>query len=83
MRCMPKLLRSVTGAITEADPAYSGSQAANITETGDITNLGNLSGGTITGDQDITGIAHWQPKQAIQDTASQIRSEIFPMQVVF
>jgi len=38
--------------ITETDPIYSGSQAANITLT-DITNLSNLSG-TNTGDQNIS-----------------------------
>lgn len=36
--------------ITEIDPVYTSSEAANITET-DITNLGNLSGSN-TGDQD-------------------------------
>ncbi|HET6558748.1 MAG TPA: hypothetical protein VFG54_15625 [Prolixibacteraceae bacterium] len=44
-----------TGTITETDPFYSSSKAANITAT-DITNLSNLSG-TNTGDQDISGIA--------------------------
>jgi len=38
-------------SITETDPTYSASQAANITST-DITNLGNLSG-TNTGDQTV------------------------------
>ncbi len=38
------------GTITEIDPIYTSSEAANITET-DITNLGNLSGSN-TGDQD-------------------------------
>ena len=57
---------------TESDPEYLASEAANITAT-DITNLGNLSG-TNTGDQDISGIA--SNIQAIQDTASQIRSDI-------
>ena len=45
-----KTAESVTGTITETDPVYSGSHAANITST-DITNLGNLSG-VNTGDQD-------------------------------
>ena len=57
---------------TESDPEYLASEAANITAT-DITNLGNLSG-TNTGDQDISGIA--TNTQSIQDTASQIRSDI-------
>ena len=63
----------VSGFLTsETDPVYSGSEAANITAT-DITNLGNLSG-TNTGDQDISGIV--TNTQSIQDTASQIRSDI-------
>ena len=45
-----KTAETVTGGITETDPLYGASQAANITAT-DITNLGNLSG-TNTGDQD-------------------------------
>ena len=67
-----KTAETVSGGITETDPTYSSSQAANITAT-DITNLGNLSG-TNTGDQDISGIA--TNEQAIQDTASQIRADI-------
>lgn len=38
---------------TETDPIFTASQAFNIT-SGDITNLGNLSG-TNTGDQDLSG----------------------------
>jgi hypothetical protein len=41
--------------ISETDPIYTTSQAANITAT-DITHLGNLSGNN-TGDQNISGIA--------------------------
>jgi hypothetical protein len=67
-----KTAETVTGAITETDPTFTSSQAANIDAT-DITNLGNLSG-TNTGDQDISGIA--TNTQAIQDTASQIRADI-------
>ncbi|MEX0812327.1 MAG: DUF1566 domain-containing protein [Chitinophagales bacterium] len=63
---------SVSGGITETDPVYTGSQASNITAI-DIANLSNLSGMN-TGDQDISGISNNQ--QAIQDTASQIRSDI-------
>ena len=66
-----KTAESITGGITETDPVYSSSQAANITAT-DITNLSNLSG-TNTGNQDISGIA--TNLQAIQDTASQIRAD--------
>jgi len=58
--------------ITETDPDYAGSEAANITAT-DITNLSNLSG-INSGDQDITGIA--VNEQAIKDTASQIRADM-------
>src|SRR6056297_790033 len=67
-----KTAEAVTGEITETDPTFTSSEAANITAT-DITNLGNLSG-TNTGDQDISGIA--TNEQAIQDTASQIRADI-------
>jgi len=38
-----KTAESITGTITETDPTYTGSQAANIT-AGDITKLSNLSG---------------------------------------
>ncbi len=47
-----KTADSITGGITETDPIYTASQAANITTT-DITNLSNLSG-TNTGDQTIS-----------------------------
>ncbi|PCI93222.1 MAG: hypothetical protein COB15_16750 [Flavobacteriales bacterium] len=47
-----KTADSITGGITETDPTYTASQAANITST-DITNLSNLSG-TNTGDQTIS-----------------------------
>ena len=50
-----KTADSITGTITETDPIYAASQAANITAS-DITKLSNLSG-TNTGDQDIAGIA--------------------------
>jgi hypothetical protein len=67
-----KTAETVTGGITESDPVYTTSEAANITAS-DISNLGNLSG-TNSGDQDISGIVTNQ--QAIQDTASQIRADI-------
>ncbi len=47
-----KTAETITGGITEADPVYTSSQAANIAVT-DITNLSNLSG-TNTGDQTIS-----------------------------
>jgi hypothetical protein len=69
-----KTAETVTGGITETDPVYSGSEAANITAT-DITNLSNLSG-VNTGDQDISGIATnataigtLQAEQTIQNDA--------------
>ncbi|MFV0266282.1 MAG: hypothetical protein ACK5HT_04015, partial [Draconibacterium sp.] len=55
----------------EADPAYSGSEAANITAA-DIANLGNLSG-TNTGDQDLSELAS---QAALGDSTAQVRSEI-------
>ena len=67
-----KTAENIEGGITETDPTYTSSQAANITAT-DITNLSNLSN-TNTGDQDLSGIAI--NTQAIQDTASQIRADI-------
>ncbi len=47
-----KTAESITGEISESDPVYVASQAANITAT-DIANLGNLSG-VNTGDQTIS-----------------------------
>jgi len=49
-----KTAESITGTITETDPFYTASQAANITAT-DITNLENLSG-TNTGDQTLSSV---------------------------
>ena len=66
-----KTAKSVTGAITETDPVYGASQAANITAT-DITNLGNLSG-TNTGDQDLSALA---TKTALGDSTAKVHSEI-------
>ena len=57
--------------LTETDPIYLGSQAANISAS-DITKLSNLSG-TNTGDQDLSGLA---TKAAFNDFTTQIRSEI-------
>ena len=66
-----KSAESITGTITETDPTYSSSQAANITAT-DIANLGNLSG-VNTGDQDLSTLAS---KTALGDSTAQVRSEI-------
>jgi hypothetical protein len=67
-----KTAETITGTISETDPVYTSSQAANISSA-DIINLGNLSG-VNTGDQDLSGIA--TNTQAIQDTANQIRADI-------
>lgn len=66
-----KTAESITGTITETDPSFTTSQAANITST-DIINLGNLSG-INAGDQDLSGLA---TKTALADSTAQIRSEI-------
>ncbi len=66
-----KTAEIVTGTITETDPTYTASEAANITIY-DITNLGNLSGAN-TGDQDLSSFA---VQTALEDTASAIRSAL-------
>lgn len=66
-----KTAESITGTITETDPVYTGSQAANITAT-DISNLNNLSGNN-TGDQDLSTLA---TKIALADSTALVRSEI-------
>jgi hypothetical protein len=48
-----KTAESITGGITETDPIFTSSQAANVDAT-DIINLSNLSG-VNTGDQDLSG----------------------------
>lgn len=62
---------SVTGTITETDPVYTGSQAANIT-VDDITKLSNLSGKN-TGDQDLSGLA--TTKSVINSLATKVDKE--------
>lgn len=64
-----KTADTITGPINEADPVYTVSKAANITEK-DITNLSNLSG-TNTGDQDLSGLA---TKTALSDSMALVRS---------
>ena len=66
-----KTAETVTGTITEADPVYTGSEAAKITAS-DIMSLSNLSG-TNTGDQDLSGLA---TKTALGDSTAQVRSEM-------
>ncbi len=66
-----KTAETITGTITETDPVFTESDAANITAT-DITNLGNLSG-TNTGDQDLSAYA---TKTALSDSIARVRSEI-------
>ncbi len=51
-----------SGSLTESDPVFLASQAANITAQ-NITDLGNLSG-TNTGDQDTSGINATTPVNA-------------------
>ncbi len=58
-------------AVTESDPVYIASQAANITAA-DITNLSNLSG-TNTGDQNLSIFA---TKANLEDSTAQLRTEI-------
>ncbi|PCH67815.1 MAG: hypothetical protein COC06_10650 [Bacteroidales bacterium] len=66
-----KTAETITGTITESDPVYTASEVSNIT-TGDITNLGNLSG-TNTGDQDLSSFS---TQIALGDSTAQVRSEI-------
>jgi len=66
-----KAAETVIGTVTETDPVYKGSQAANITAT-DISNLTNLSG-TNTGDQDLSNLA---TKSELGDSTVQVRREI-------
>jgi hypothetical protein len=61
----------LTGSITELDPLYSASEAANILAV-DITNLGNLSG-TNTGDQDLSTLA---TRSALTDSTLAVRSAL-------
>jgi hypothetical protein len=66
-----KTAATVTGAITETDPTFTSSEAANI-DANDITNLSNLSG-VNTGDQDLSTLA---TKTALGDSTAQVRSKI-------
>lgn len=66
-----KTADNLTGSITELDPLYSASEAANILAV-DITNLGNLSG-TNTGDQDLSTLA---TKSALTDSTLAVRSAL-------
>ncbi len=66
-----KTAESISGPITETDPTFASSEAANITAT-HITHLSNLSG-TNTGDQDLSALAS---KTALADSTAQVRSEI-------
>ena len=66
-----KTAESLSVAITEMDPLYTASEAANII-AGDITNLGNLSG-TNTGDQDLSALA---TSSALADSTLATRSAL-------
>ncbi len=66
-----KTAENLTGSITELDPLYSASEAANIIAV-DITNLANLSG-TNTGDQDLSALA---TKSALTDSTLAVRTAL-------
>jgi uncharacterized protein (TIGR02145 family) len=66
-----KTAETLTAGLSETDPVYGASQAANITGS-DITKLNNLSG-VNTGDQDLSGLA---AKTALGDSIALVRSEI-------
>jgi uncharacterized protein (TIGR02145 family) len=66
-----KTAETVTGGLSESDPEFEASPAADIT-AGDIVKLGNLSGEN-TGDQDLSELA---TKEALSDSISTIRSEM-------
>ena len=66
-----KTAENLTGSITELDPLYSVSEAANIIAV-DITNLANLSG-TNTGDQDLSALA---TRSALTDSTLAVRSAL-------
>jgi uncharacterized protein (TIGR02145 family) len=66
-----KTAETIAGTITETDPVFTASQAANITNT-DIINLDNLSG-VNTGDQDLSGLA---TETALGDSVALLRTQI-------
>jgi uncharacterized protein (TIGR02145 family) len=66
-----KTAESVTGGMSETDPAFKASPAAGITAA-DVTKLNNLSG-INTGDQDLSPLA---TKTALKDSISKVRKEI-------
>ena len=66
-----KTAETVTGTITETDPVFEASPAAEVSEV-DIYKLNNLSG-VNTGDQDLSTLA---TKTELGDSTAQLRSEI-------
>jgi uncharacterized protein (TIGR02145 family) len=66
-----KTAESVTGGVSETDPAFTASPAAGITAS-DITKLNNLSG-VNTGDQDLSSLA---TKVALKDSISKVKKQI-------
>jgi len=66
-----KTAETVTGGMSETDPAFAASPAAGITAS-DITRLNNLSG-TNSGDQDLSSLA---TKLALKDSISKVRKQI-------
>jgi len=65
-----KTAESISGTITETDPIYAASQAANIKAI-DITHLSNLSG-VNTGDQDLSAYA---TKTALADSITNVENK--------
>lgn len=61
----------ITGELPEADPVFSSSPSADLTE-GDIDNIHNLSG-VNSGDQDLSNLAL---QVSLEDTAYAIRNEL-------
>jgi len=65
-----KTAESISGTITETDPVFTASQAANIKAI-DITHLSNLSG-VNTGDQDLSAYA---TKTALADSITNVENK--------
>jgi uncharacterized protein (TIGR02145 family) len=66
-----KTAETVTGGVSETDPAFAASPAAALTNA-DITKLNSLSG-VNTGDQDLSGLA---TKVALKDSISKVKKQI-------
>jgi hypothetical protein len=66
-----KTAETVTGGMSETDPAFVASPAAGITAA-DVAKLNNLSGSN-TGDQDLSSLA---TKVALKDSISKVKKQI-------